>query len=419
MKRHLPRLLGYVLLLTLLSGCASVVEQSPAGPIVLSDELLALMETVNLEHQAVIKPEIDEAAIVERWARDTSKYTLDYQIAGSMSDGILTAAQAKNDVNVLFYNLQTKYGLYEYFGGDKVFGPARETILQACDEAGALTPGELLDILMANLTFARDGHFSINGQQVAPRAFSFHYRDVAFEKTESGYQTLESKKRVVASVDGYDNLDTLFRRSISDQGTIVYYPVVLVELAARDFWTNDDFAHDFIPGDLVVRFKDGSSQLLPAEVSPVDVGRERDRPAVELYENQSVPVLFSRRMGNVLGGDWDARDFLTYAETLKDEPVAILDLRSNGGGQSDLPYRLLQSYTGKNVTGNGYGVFYDATPINNNYTTPDDVKANVKAGTRLAEGLFCGGLIRMSLSPTITCLSFSWAIVLLRPRKSW
>lgn len=78
----------------MLSGCTPVTEQLPAGPIMLSDELLALLKTVNAEHEAIVKAEIDvEAveAIVERSARAPSKYSLDYQIAGSMIDGLLTS----------------------------------------------------------------------------------------------------------------------------------------------------------------------------------------------------------------------------------------------------------------------------------------------------------------------------------------
>lgn len=351
MKRHLPRLVGCVLLLALLSGCAPVIEQPPDGPIVLSDELLALMETVNLEHQAIIKPEVDEAAIVERWARDTSKYALDYQIAGSMNDGVLTAQQAKNDVNVLFYNLQTRYGLYEYFGGDKAFDPARETILQACDKAGTLTPKELAHILITNLSFVKDAHFSVGNLPCAEMTFPFHYRDVAFEKTEAGYRTLAEKKRVM-SVVGYEDLDTLFRRSISSDGAIVYYPVALAELALQDYWANPEVTS----GDLIVRYEDGSTQSLSP--APYASGYDNARANVELYENQSLPVLFSRKMGFDEASDRDAQAFLTYAEQLKNEPVMLLDLRSNGGGNGALPLKWLQAYTGEIVTNNFYSVKY-------------------------------------------------------------
>ncbi len=341
MKHRLSRFAVFVLLLFLLSGCTPVGEQPPTWPIVLSDELLALLETVNAEHKAIVKPEIDEAAIVERWARDTSKYSLDYQIVGSMTNGVLTAQQAKNDVNVLFYNLQTKYGLYEYFGGDGVFDVAKVAILEACDAAGTLTPDELADILLMNFSFVKDAHFTVDDMLCASVVYPFHYRDVAFEKVDGGYQSLKDKKRV-NSVDGYEDLDTLFRRSIS---------VVLAEITEQNSW-----AEPFTPDALSIRYADGSTQIL--RTKPYGCSHNDDRDDIELYENRGIPVLFSSQMGFDEAGDQCARAFLAYAEQLKDEPVVILDLRLNMGGNVALPYKWLHAYSGKNVTGNSYLIDY-------------------------------------------------------------
>lgn len=74
----------------------------------------------------------------------------------------------------------------------------------------------------------KDGHFSIAQQSAAPRICPFFYREVAFVKTEEGYQSEDGKQ--VESVESYEDLDQLFRRSISPQGELVYYPVVLKEV---------------------------------------------------------------------------------------------------------------------------------------------------------------------------------------------
>ena len=54
---------------------------------------------------------------------------------------------------------------------------------------------------------------------------SIFFREVAFVKTEEGYQVIDGRK--VESVEGYDNLDELMKRSISPEGKLVYYPVLL------------------------------------------------------------------------------------------------------------------------------------------------------------------------------------------------
>ncbi len=384
MKHLLSRLTVFVVLLFLLSGCTPVGEQPPTGPIVLSDELLTLLETVNAEHKAIVKPEIDEAAIIKRWARDISKYTLDYQIAGSMTNGVLTAQQAKNDVNVLFHYLQTKYGLYEYFGGDEVFDAAREAaILEACDAAGTLTPDELASILVSNLSFIDDAHFTIADQQVSGKVLPFHYRDVAFAKTENGYRTVTGNKCVV-SVDGYEDLEALFRRSIASDGSIVYYPIVLARRTMQERKVNPDFT----PGDLKIHYDDGTTQTLSA--IPFRLGSDGEKAVVELYKNQSVPVLFSREMGFDEAGDPDGQAFLAYAEKLKNEPMLFLDLRSNAGGNATLPYKWLQSYTGASVTSNSYTICQNPSAPGGRFYVSPHTLTEVLGSHEIGGGLTVG-----------------------------
>ena len=49
-------------------------------------------------------------------------------------DGSLSLAQIESDVNFLFDMLRQNYGLYEYFGGEEVFEPARSRVLEQCRE---------------------------------------------------------------------------------------------------------------------------------------------------------------------------------------------------------------------------------------------------------------------------------------------
>ena len=83
------------------------------------------------------------------------------------------------------------------------------------------------------LRFFKDGHFSINnGERPNPWQVPFFYRKVDFYNTEEGDYISEKGKRV-ASVDGYSDLDELFKRSISPEGEIVYYPILLKETSLR------------------------------------------------------------------------------------------------------------------------------------------------------------------------------------------
>ena len=80
----------------------------------------------------------------------------------------------------------------------------------------------------------------------------FFFREVAFYKTEG---RLYQRDKRVASVDGYSDLDELFKRSISPEGEIVYYPVLPKETTDQREMCDD----------LTARYANGSTQTLTAE----------------------------------------------------------------------------------------------------------------------------------------------------------
>lgn len=344
-------LLSLLLLSILLSGCRTEIPES--------DRLSALMTDVNAEHRAVSKPAINVDDDLERLAHDTSQYSLDIKPVGAMQNGVLTAAQAKNDTNYLMYQLQTRYGLYDYLGGDAVFNAARDRVFQACDERGTLTPDSFADLLINEFSFIADLHFYIGGKQPGLLVVPYQYREVAFEKDEDGYRIFGKNARV-ASVTGYDDLDALFRRSISDDGHLVYYPTVLQSAPVADSiamlsGTSPDSAN-VAPPDLEVRLEDGTVRSLSA--GTVSFGNDSERATVELYEDQSIPVLFSREMAFDEAGDADGQAFLDTAASLSDAPVAIVDLRSNVGGNEYLPYKWVEAYAGTRVMSNYFKLSY-------------------------------------------------------------
>ena len=295
-------LLFLLLLCVLLSGCRADIPES--------DRLSALMTDVNAEHRTVRKPAIDADAVLAQLTHDPSRYSLDTKVVGPMQNGVLTAAQAKNDTNYLMYQLQTQYGLYDYLGGDAVFNAARDRVFQACDACGMLTPDSFADLLLKEFSFITDMHFFIGRKQPGLLVIPYQYREIAFEKDEQGYRIFGKQTRV-ASVAGYDDLDALFRRSISDDGHLVYYPTVLQSAPVADSiallrGTAPDSSRG-VPPDLEIRYENGTTRYLSA--GTVSFGNDSERATVELYENQSVPVLYSRKMAFDDRGDADGQAF--------------------------------------------------------------------------------------------------------------
>ena len=222
------------------------------------------------------------------------------------------------------------------------FDPDRQ-LTRAEAEEDSWTAAEVQDLLLEGLRFFQDGHFNINGGKPNLPRVPFFFREAAFYRTEDGYIREDGKR--VASVDGCDDLDGLFKRSISQEGELVYYPVLLKE------WTMADQPQ---PCDeqLTVRYADGSTQTLTAEPWSVYVSDLPDGERTELRQADGVPVF----QFNNFVSTW-RRALMDGANALADAPVGILDLRSNTGGMEDMADSWLLRYSGQTVPSNGLRSF--------------------------------------------------------------
>lgn len=301
-----------------------------------------LMDFVNAKHRAIERPSVDFTEyMLSPIEMDFNIF--DYQEGKEFApDATLSADQVKEDVDIFFNTLKTTYGPYRYFGDDTVFLAAKEAVLKACATPEGCAAQALQESLVKELAFINDGHFAINGDNVRASLIPYFYKETAFAKAGDGFTTLDGTKKV-ASVDGTDaDLKDLFKMSISDEGKIIYYPVVFGAFSRENMAA---------PDDLTVHYEDGSTQTLSP--SPYESNYDHTDKMVDLHYNEDVPVLFVRNMGfDEAIDDVMGRQFLDYADQLKDEPVLIIDLRSNGGGNSILPLKWLKKYTGQLISSN-------------------------------------------------------------------
>ena len=340
-----------------LTGCAPALPPQPT--------LEELLDEVNAAHQAVQRPEVDaEQYLREGPDQETVARFTEGELTAFNSDAELTAAQAAEDVEYLFEAFRTLYGPYEYFGGEETFGAHKAELLARLAEKDSWTAAEVQDLLLEGLRFFQDGHFNINGGKPNPPKVPFFFREAAFYKTEEGGYIREEGKRV-ASVDGCDDLDELFKRSISRQGDLVYYPVLLEDVA---FDMQSEFQQHACSEKLTVRYADGSSQTLTAEPWSVYVSDLPDGERTELRQADGVPVF----QFNNFVSTW-RRALMDGANALADAPVGILDLRSNTGGMEDMADSWLLRYSGQTVPSNGLRSFVinGQTAGLAGYTVPD------------------------------------------------
>lgn len=330
----------------LLAGCAPAARTAaPPQP-----TLEELLDEVNAAHQAVEK-EPGRGWVMAHLRDPAEKRTAEERAAYLPKEAKeydpereLTAEQAAADVEWLFSALRDGYPLYGYFGGAAAFDAAEQSALAAVNADGTLACGELQDILLEALSFVKDGHFSVNGLGTAPKKLPFFFRETAFYKTEDGYRTADG--RTVASVDGYPDLEDLFRRSISPEGEIVYYPILLQDGAYKISDVLEKTAW-LCSETLTVRYTDGSAAELTAE--PYQFYCDEDAPAVSSRQDGEIPVF------QFNGFRADVRDeILEGAALLSRAPVSILDLRMNGGGDANLAVAWMRQYAGAQVPPNRY-----------------------------------------------------------------
>ena len=328
------------------------------------EELLA---EVNAEHQSIRRGEIDPTPYLRTSITEEEGLKVwDYVRAQGEDfdpDRQLTRAEAEEDVAWLFDALYYSYAFYDYLGGPAVFDAAESAVLQELEGKDSLTARELQDLLIGHLGFIKDGHFNINGVQTACRKAPFFFRQVAFVPTEDGWRTVGG--RTVESVDGHEDLDELFKRSISRQGDLVYYPVLLEDVA---FDMQSEFQQHACSEKLTVRYADGSSQTLTAEPWSVYVSDLPDGERTELRQAGGVPVF----QFNNFVSTW-RRALMDGANALADAPAGILDLRSNTGGMEDMADSWLLRYSGQTVPSNGLRSFVinGQTAGLAGYTVPD------------------------------------------------
>ena len=262
----------------------------------------------------------------------------DYKKAAQPSDSaLISPAQAKVDTELFFRVLKYCYGPYRYFGGDAKFGKAKVAVLSEIPVKNISTRC-LEDILIQNLGFVQDVHFTIGDRHFADFSVYLHSEAAEYAKDASGYYKTENgKKYYVALVDGKDPAEFM-KLSISPGGKLVYYVGGLYGLKQVN-------EQKKLPSVTVSYRSGGTSDTLqfPQWVSPDDKPGEGFRKS----ELGGVPVVSIRRFMDNDAKDTACEDFAASGSALKGKKVMILDLRGNGGGNDEYAINWIKNFTSK------------------------------------------------------------------------
>ena len=374
MKKHgMGTALLSVILCVLMAGCAAAPElQQPT-----LEELLA---GVNAKHQSVEQKPMDRGRYL-RQAPDQAALE-QYQIGEDGAkpfdpDAVITAAQAARDVEYLFGAFAALYGPYDYLGGAEVFDAHKAEILARCGEQESWTAQAFQDLLLDGLAFLPDAYFNINGGHTNLFQIPFFFRETDFYKTDEGYQTAEGKR--VESVDNHPDLEGLFKPSISPEGEIVYYPILLEPGEWNDQTQTCSEA-------LTIRYTDGSSETLTAEPFRLYSWENSVGYASNLRGDKRTVITDLRETGGIPVFEFDAchpsyvEEIVAGAAAIKDAPIAMLDLRTNSGGGTGIGDSWIQEYCGQPLRGNllnfSFNAFYgtyNSSSTRNNWVENDRV----------------------------------------------
>ena len=326
----------------------------PKPPIMLEDITLEnLLLITNQRRQVVHEPDME---LISSWIEAREPITFDgARLFDSRRNSNLSATAAAYDIVVLFELLRHIYAGYHYFGGDEIFLPMRDKMLEEINQRERWADTQLFQLIQGHLgAVIVDYHFLVNaysGSTFGKPHHSFVW-SVPFDRSENGFRKRETGEYILY-VDGHEK-DEIFRLTMNEAGEFFYAPVVF-----RPASEGVNYSLRFI-------FENGEEETVNLTRTVHERTHARGARSSLRYEN-GVPIVSIRRMWDFLNPYANNHQYalrvLGYAEQLRDEPIIIVDIRSNEGGASAFSYAWLYGLLGEVVPSNFNWLGFFDSPI--------------------------------------------------------
>ena len=240
----------------------------------------------------------------------------------------ISVEKAAEDVERLFYLLNNGYSGYGYFVNVDSFDEAKAGILRELRRQPVWNGEELSSLIHRYLSFLRDRHLDIGGQEYASHE-DFWY-DTVFELREDRGEylfTSDGMEYTVVSINGESPNGYVFP-SLNAEGDAVFRVGMLSYSS---------------PQPLELRARSGQ------EVRQWRIKLSRSQPRYSgIFAEKRVggiPVVRIRSFGDHPREYIDS--FLDSASRYKGEPCLIVDIRGNGGGNEAWPKQWITRFTGR------------------------------------------------------------------------
>lgn len=265
-----------------------------------------------------------------------SKAEIDALIKQNQNPGWLECKDALADIDLLFRAYRSAYGAYYYFGDD-AFSEARNRIVERINEFGnTISTEPLRQILYEELEFMRDAHAysSLGGDEKAIRYEYFFCDKQVFTKDEQGYYKYIGESKWY--FDGFSDDRFRMERSLTDDGSIVYTPILF---CTKEEMTSGTIQLKSIDGETMQQPIEWTENTAYAEAVPFK--RSVD---YQLLRSEGL-VYLSMRSCDLAFKD-ELNQFVQDAKKVKDAKVIVFDLRSNSGGADEFPRDWVKNFSG-------------------------------------------------------------------------
>lgn len=239
----------------------------------------------------------------------------------------LSREEAIDDVKIFFQVLQHAYGPYRRFGGDEVFRPLMYSIIEELSESETVATGLLAWMIQGEIApIIADNHFVFNDRPQNVSSFDFVW-DSPFGRDETGFRQLDTGLYVTEIV-GHDKHD-VFRLSVNEHGEFFYMLVIFRP------------SEDGTLYRLEVVFCNGETEVLVLRRSFHHFQPDYDAEPTLRFENEIPIVTMRGEMPFPVDTVWtdysgsipdNAVLFLSFVDEIRDEPIIIVDIRTNIGG---------------------------------------------------------------------------------------
>jgi len=251
----------------------------------------------------------------------------------------ITSEEAIADAEKLLWLLRINYGAYTYYGGDEVFISLFDRIYEELAMQDQWNDLEDFSQIFHEYLFEiiADNHVIIDNRVLGDGISSdFFVGSIGFEKSKRGFRSKETGLHVI-EVIGHD-IDQLFRLSANIKGAFEYLPILIIPGKS-----------ELQSYDITLVYENGDQETMTLKYN--DTRRKNFQPIPALTRHSNIPVINIMKMG-FYHDEVTAQKFVDFADELKDEPVVIIDLRSNEGGNPQLAMQFLHKLTDEIVPSN-------------------------------------------------------------------